>query len=217
MKTIHRDSGVSLAAIGALLAGDFANAAVALTHGGIEAQEKAGQLEQAEKQTLPMDLGQRWDKSPDAAAKARAPWEALGFKFGNPVEGIFVEATFPKGWKKQPTDHSMWSDIVDEKGRKRGAIFYKAAFYDRSAHARLECRFGISQEYPEDRTAPTTVYVKDANGVAQFKVTGLQMPDWSNRDEAKKRDDKIEEARAACLQYLKTNFPEHDSPLAYWD
>lgn len=93
--------------------------------GGIEAQEKRGQLEQAKQQTLPLDI------------KDRAAFEAVGFKFGKQINDLFQEATFPNGWKKVPTDHSMWSDIVDDKGVKRGAIFYKAAFYDERAHAYL--------------------------------------------------------------------------------
>jgi hypothetical protein len=35
------------------------------------------------------------------------------------------------------SDHAMWSYLVDELGRERVSIFYKAAFYDRSAHMSL--------------------------------------------------------------------------------
>lgn len=71
------------------------------------------------------------------------PWPelvALGFTRGEAVEGddLFVNATLPEGWSKEPTDHSMWSQIVDERGIKRVAIFYKAAFYDRKAFCRIE-------------------------------------------------------------------------------
>ena len=31
----------------------------------------------------------------------------------------------------------MWSSVVDELGRERAAVFYKAAFYDRRAHMTL--------------------------------------------------------------------------------
>jgi hypothetical protein len=46
--------------------------------------------------------------------------------------------SLPPGWKVVPTDHSMWSDLVDAKGEKRASIFYKAAFYDRDAFIRIE-------------------------------------------------------------------------------
>lgn len=66
---------------------------------------------------------------------SRATLEAAGVVFGKPNERdpMFCDATLPAGWKKVATDHSMWTDIVDETGKKRGSIFYKAAFYDRSA------------------------------------------------------------------------------------
>lgn len=68
-----------------------------------------------------------------------AELEALGFVFG-PVDAqdpMFRQAQLPPGWSRRATDHSMWSKIIDEKGRDRVSIFYKAAFYDRSAHASL--------------------------------------------------------------------------------
>jgi hypothetical protein len=48
---------------------------------------------------------------------------------------LFYDAKLPEGWKLEPTDHSMWSRIVDNQGQERVKIFYKAAFYDRSAFA----------------------------------------------------------------------------------
>ncbi|WP_280371107.1 hypothetical protein [Nocardia wallacei] len=70
---------------------------------------------------------------------ASGPWgelEALGFAKGEPVrdDALFVQATLPEGWRKERTDHSMWSQIVDERGVARVKVFYKAAFYDRRAN-----------------------------------------------------------------------------------
>lgn len=209
MKLTEKRNTFTPAALAALSVGNLANFHAAMTPGGIEAQEKRGQMEQSKKQTLPLDLGQRRDGNLE---DTRAPWIALGFKFGKTVEDIFTECEFPSGWKKAPIDHSMWSDIVDDKGRKRGAIFYKAAFYDRKAHARLNCRFGVESDYGR----PTeTVRVTDACGLVEFKVS---TPDWGgSRDQAEKRQAKIDEARAACAAYLKNNFPDFASPSAYWD
>jgi hypothetical protein len=93
----------------------------------IRAQEKAGQSQLVNSQMLPTKIlhgGKQED------------FEALGFTFGftDPDDPLFQRATLPSGWSKQPTDHDMWSKIVDEHGRERVGIFYKAAFYDRSAH-----------------------------------------------------------------------------------
>lgn len=103
--------------------------AEAMMRGGadglVEEQEKRGQTSFVNSDTLPTDVY--------PADKAKL--EEWGVVFGDVVEGdpIFTHATLPEGWKKVPTDHDMWSDLVDADGIVRASIFYKAAFYDRSA------------------------------------------------------------------------------------
>lgn len=187
------------AALIALATGDNENFVAAATPGGIEAQEKRGQLAQALKQTLPKDLGR------DASL-----FTACGFILGKPVDHLFIEATFPEGWKKVPTDHSMWSDIVDDQGRKRGAIFYKAAFYDQSAHAHLENRFSVREDYERKSKTDKRVYVHDARGIVEKEVivplTGDFRTDY----------DKKEEVRKELREWLTAEFPEWQHPNAYW-
>lgn len=68
----------------------------------------------------------------------------LGFVFGvytGGPDGLFRKATLPEGWRKVGSDHTMWSYIVDQHGRRRVSIFYKAAFYDRDAFMRTESLF----------------------------------------------------------------------------
>lgn len=59
-----------------------------------------------------------------------------GFVLGSTDDGdpLFQHAALPIGWTKRPTDHDMWSEILDNEERVRFRIFYKAAFYDRRAH-----------------------------------------------------------------------------------
>lgn len=183
------------------------NALVASTHGGIEAQEKRGQLAQAEKQTLPLDLREH-----------REAFEALGFIFGSPVDNLFQSAAFPPGWKKVPTDHAMWSDIEDDKGRKRGAIFYKAAFYDQRARASLSRRFEVSRDYENESETKTTVIIKDACGEVDRRIEGLAKPNWSEgRVEAEIASQKIDAAEAELTAWLAANFPQWNDPTAHWD
>jgi len=179
------------------------NFIAATTPGGIGAQEKRGQIEQTFAQTLPVDMGEY-----------RKDFEAIGFVFGK-TQDIFIEAQFPVGWRKKPTDHSMWTEIIDGKGRKRGMIFYKAAFYDRSAHAHLERRFHVSDDYA---TPVRTVSITDASGQVNRKITGLTAPDWKgNRDVAEKLDKKIEAARRELETWLNANYPDWKNTTAYWD
>lgn len=96
----------------------------ALGDGYIESMEAAGQRQFVESTTIPTKC--------DAEALT-----ALGFTLGEQVPGdaLFRYCTLPTGWSRQATDHSMGSNIVDELGRERVSVFYKAAFYDRKAFA----------------------------------------------------------------------------------
>jgi hypothetical protein len=103
---------------------------VGLSPDGIYAQERAGQQEMLRATTLPTDLN----------SDTREDFEALGFTFGDPVPGdpLFCEVTLPEGWQREGSEHAMWSYVTDERGLRRVAIFYKAAFYDRRAFMGLE-------------------------------------------------------------------------------
>lgn len=91
----------------------------------IEAQEARGQKELLQSMQLPIDVPPV-DKQKLIDA---------GVIFGEVSAGdkMFMDAVLPKGWSKRATDHSMWSELVDDKGEVRAKIFYKAAYYDRRA------------------------------------------------------------------------------------
>lgn len=93
--------------------------------GAIEAQEAAGAaaMQAGDCEVIP------------AKGYIEDELTALGFVLGpiDPKDPLFREATLPPGWKRIGTGHSMHTDIVDELGRKRIGIFYKAAYYDRRA------------------------------------------------------------------------------------
>lgn len=94
----------------------------------IERQEAQGQRELVHSALLPVDGSDHPDM------------QAMGIEWGEPANGdpLFRHAKLPAGWSKRATDHSMWSEIVDETGKKRASIFYKAAFYDRRADIHAE-------------------------------------------------------------------------------
>ena len=190
------------AAVKAFLEDDAENLIAAMVPGGIEAQEKRGQMAQAALQTLPLKL-------------KRDEFEAAGFVFGDPADDLFVNVTFPEGWTKKPSSHDMWTEILDEKGRVRGSIFYKAAFYDRSASARLSPRFHVGEDYLIKTSR--TVSVRDACGVVQFSIEGLAVPDWNDRPASELAAQAIDAARLKCQCYLVENWPDYGNPNAYWN
>lgn len=116
----------------------------------ILAQEAQGQRELVDSLSLPTEIqaGRNTDGTWQTKEQARQEFFDLGFTLGPPLpsDPLFCLATLPPGWKKAPTDHSMWSRIVDDKGRERVSIFYKAAFYDRSAFMRLNTVHGVLRD-----------------------------------------------------------------------
>lgn len=181
------------AALSAIARGDLHNAFVAVTPGGIEGQEKAGQAMLTLKfNQLPKEY-LYW--------RGEGTWQEamgrLGFKFGADVDDLFISITPPAGWTLRASDHSMWSYIHDEQGRKRGKVFYKAAFYDRSAHFSLDTRYQAGGEYEGDKRysrardtatgsilieyGPTEDYSQsEKEDRVTFKWLDDARPDWHN-------------------------------------
>lgn len=205
--------GFPIVAYEAALRGDFKNAVIASTPGGIEAQEKRGQRELVNNSTLPK----------------QAPWEQLeklGFVKGKDVDELFVECQMPPGWSKRGTDHSMHSELLDHKGRVRAGIFYKAAFYDRRADiSRLDRRYGVSAlRFKADGTR----YDFDTDRYEDMAYSYQGVIDASTKDflftsstKVSKGDPnrwKLEDAATKeCVDWLAANYPNYQDPLAYWD
>ena len=173
--------------------------------GSVEEQESRGQAELARSQTLPTSIRPR---------EAKAILESAGIKFIGPVDGDpkFQYADLPEGWKIQPTDHSMWSDLLDHKGRKRASIFYKAAFYDRDAFLNIECRYTATVGFADRDNYNTCArfgVVKDG-GTEIFRSESF-VPESDKTWEAS------DSARAAADKWLAEHFPDAKDPAAYWD
>jgi len=205
--------------LAALLADDIENAIISETSGGIEAQEARGQRDFVASDILPMRCNYG----------TREQLEAMGIIFGEPVDDLFVEVQLPEGWEKIPTDHSMWSKLLDEKGRERATIFYKAAFYDRSAHLSLSRRFSYGvkpvcgYDDPDYRQHEWHCVVTDCDEVVWTSDERVEPePEYSLDDEEKKQawrgwSDRKETMGELGLAWLEEYYPDWQNPLAYWD
>lgn len=170
----------------------------------IEASEKQGQQQLVKSDVLPVDMN----------PKDRAALESFGVVFGDPVPGdnLFVYATLPAGWKKVPTNHDMWSDLVDERGRKRAGIFYKAAFYDRKARLSLDARFSIEMDWSDEKDQhpnENRCMVKD-QGKVIFDTGWVAKPNDPNV-----YGDEI--LRKQAETWLSERYPDFKNPAAYWE
>ncbi|MFJ2004754.1 hypothetical protein [Streptomyces chartreusis] len=164
-------------------------AAVLGTDAAIGFQERAGQAQLVNSEQLPIDLN----------GDDRAAFEALGITFGDPTPGdpLFQPVTLPEGWRREASDHDMWSYVVDQLGRRRIAVFYKAAFYDRSAFMRLNSVFG----YATECVRVGTNIVTDDDWATPAAVAGVlreaaeraqqQLDKWTSRADERGMDDDL--------------------------
>lgn len=195
----------------------FAEAMLGGSNNAIECMEAQGQSElvRAGGTRLPTELGMGHQTE-----QIRAALESWGVKLLGPVPGdaLFQQAELPAGWSIKPTDHSMWSDLVDEKGRKRAAIFYKAAFYDRKAHLRLVDRFQISAVEGEERPGPVAMRVMDGE-VELFRSKTYSIGDRKGLLGLSKFERQYEcddAAQKEAQDWLDKNKPDWRTPGAYW-
>lgn len=180
------------AALTAALRGDYANAAVASVPGGIERQERGGQEALVRSTLMPKEM------RPD-----RRAFEAVGFVFGEDADELFLKATLPTGWRREASDHAMHSSILDDKGRQRVSVFYKAAFYDGRADAGLVCRYRASYTSGDDST---TAAVYDGETII-FETEAVE-----------KYDLPAEKALLAkAVAWLAERYPDAANPLYGWD
>lgn len=180
----------------------------------IEGQEKRGQYALVNSEVLPKDHN----------GESRDVFEGMGIVFGEEADDIFVYVTLPQDWKKEPTDHSMWSKVIDSKGRTRINVFYKAAFYDRSAHMNSVRRFSCG--YQPEKGWQSENYqqgnwigaVNDMGTVVyQTEPIGPEPGHGATRDEYIAWSDARESLTKKCIGWLDENYPDWNNPLAYWD
>jgi hypothetical protein len=173
----------------------------------IDKQELRGQKELIDSAVLPKRISDG----------ERAILETYGIIFGEDVDDLFVNVVLPQGWTKVATEHSMWSNLVDDKGRERASIFYKAAFYDRDAFIRLSRRFsvhsgsieGFNSGLPYEQQHHIGI-VKDC-GVEIFRTEGLkETPDvpWYAICDI---------VEHFAREWLNKHYPDWEQYDAYWD
>ena len=183
--------------------GVLATAAVMGIGRSIEAQEADGQQELVKSDVLPAEI----------QGDGRAALEKAGVKFMGPVDGdsFFVYAELPAGWRKQGTDHSMWSKLFDAKGRERAAIFYKAAFYDRKAHMSVLQRYSVGQDYAREESY--NYFIRDNATGETIHIMEPVVAEVAGQSRWERGD----MARTRAKAWLQEHLPEFEDAAAYWD
>jgi hypothetical protein len=174
--------------------------------GAVERQEAREQQRSVEPCLIGRDFGHG-----ERAQKQRAALVAAGLQFTGEGDEVLERVVLPWGWKLVPTDHSMWSHLVDETGAKRAECFYKGAFYDRKAHVRVLARYRVEEESSEARDANGNRHgrfvVKDSRTGAVLFASEAGAIDWG--ESTQRMED-------ACVAYLDAHHPDWRDVGAYW-
>lgn len=170
----------------------------------IEAQEAQGQKELINSLQLP-----RKCNSP-RGINATEQYHKMGIQVFTSSKGddLFMGVKLPDGWKKEATDHSMWNNLLDDKGRVRATFFYKAAFYDRDAFVNFSTRYNWNSKYYDEKiendNVKTAVVKDNATGEILFES---EKHTWRNSEQYEQQ----------AKEFLKTNYPDAENINAYWD
>ena len=103
----------------------------------------------------------------------------------------------------------MHSDILDDHGRKRVSVFYKAAFYDRRAHAGLICRYRVEMQFPDksnDLPADEMGIIVTDCGKEIYRTPNVKDRDYQVGRQAEK----------VARDWLTEALPDAADPTAYW-
>jgi hypothetical protein len=188
----------------------------------IENQEKRGQKMVVEYHRLPKSTSGCSNIHPkrDDLEFTKSQYEKMGIKIINDYDDLFWDVQLPSGWEIKATDHSMWNELLDDKGRKRASFFYKAAFYDRDAFINFDTRYTIHIDHTLDYSevgydmwvaSPFVGLVKDCGTIIYTTPIQSSSEDYSERKEAECNiNDKLE-------NYMNKHYPNYKDVNAYWD
>lgn len=182
-----------------------------LTNGASQAilnQEKRGQNHFVNSATLPKKCNNC----------TREQLEQIGIVFLDDCSDLFVSVQLPNNWKKESTDHSRWSKLIDENGNERASIFFKAALYDRNAFVNLVCRFSAHVEpvlgWKNSKESKWCCFVNDCKKVIWASATLRKEPE--DRDKWSIWIKEKSSLRKLGVNWLDENYPDWKNPIAYW-
>ena len=147
-------------------------------------------------------------------------YERMGIKIIEEYDDLFYSVELPEGWEIKGTDHSLWSTVTDDKGRKRISVFYKGAFYDREAFSNFLQRYSFvilpfdnyksEASYEERKFKPWRLFMTDCGDRGKL----IKEVTVSTHAEYLLLDDKL---RKIGKGYLNENYPDWEDINSYWD
>lgn len=146
-------------------------------------------------------------------------YEKMGIIIDAEHDDLFWNVKLPEGWMIKATDHTMWNNLFDDKGRQRAHFFYKAAFYDRDAFINFDTRFRVTVEHTADADSDYDVWRKsDYQGIIKDCEKIIFSTECVSVTGSFDGDDKVKDVlRNELEEYMNKNYPNYTDINAYWD
>jgi hypothetical protein len=146
-------------------------------------------------------------------------YEKMGIEILDENDDLFWNVKLPAGWEIRATEHSMWNNLFDDKGRKRANFFYKAAFYDRDAFINFDTRFHAKVEHVADPSEDYEIWkASDYQGTVRDGENLIYCTECIPASGSFSEDDLIKEKLQEDLNtFMNKHYPDYKNINAYWD
>lgn len=143
-------------------------------------------------------------------------WEELGFRFTDiPGDDVLCIAKMPEGWSIRKSDYSMWIDIIDQNGLKRGTMFYKNTPYHKKAYMTLESRYKVCEDYTDNDQLKTIYFGNEQERLfVAGKVDLSHKLTWEEKLLMRFQEIKLKEL---ARQFANENYPGWRNVNSYWN
>lgn len=151
-------------------------------------------------------------------AYTSAEYKKMGIEVIDEADDLFWNVKLPEGWEIKATGHSMWNDLIDNKGRKRATFFYKAAFYDRHAFTNLKTRFRLDVDHIADSEDYDVWIASDIQGTVYDGDNVVYQTECVHAPGDYIEEGKINKALLENLEaFMAKHYPNYRDVHAYWD
>lgn len=126
---------------------------------------------------------------------------------------LYFDAELPAGWHIKATDNIWWSEVIDNKGRKRAGVYCKEMCGTGDTFIKFFARYDFYANFNEqDKENMSWVVTDNATELVVFETEKMST-DSNERDYWVLRD----KLTGQCLDFLAKNYPNHEDINAYWD
>lgn len=129
----------------------------------------------------------------------------------NPIPR-YVRVELPSGWRVIPTNDYKWTNLVDEKGRKRGEIYCMPTFNLPDTYIQACCRYTIVFVRADLNMSQSISQVKDCE-----QVLFTSQPFTFKLHDVESSLSAQHKAGSQSVNWLNEHFPNWRDPSAYWN